>query len=173
MRAVCHKAELNPRYFYESFEDIDALLVAVYDHVVGQLGEAVAAAPIVTASPVKAARAGMEAIVRFVDEDRRRARVLYVEALGNEALARHRLAIDRATVASLEEQAIEAAGGWPQGERVGQVGAAMLVGGISEVLRDWIDGRIDVTRSQLIDDLAELSLALGAATEKIARRRSR
>ena len=30
-------------------------------------------------------------IVRFVDEDRRRARVLYVEALGNEALNRRRI----------------------------------------------------------------------------------
>ena len=49
----------------------------------------------------------------------------------------------------------------------------MLVGGISEVLRDWIDGRIDVTRDQLIDDLAVLSLALGDATEQIARRRAK
>ncbi len=174
VRAVCHTAELNPRYFYESFHDIDALLVAVYDHVAAQLAQAVSVAPISEAkSPLDAARQGMEAIVRFVDEDRRRARVLYVEALGNEALARHRLAMDRAAVESLEEQAIEAAGSWPQGERVSQVGAAMLIGGISEVLRDWIDGRIAVTRDQLIDDLAELSLALGETTEKIARRRAR
>jgi uncharacterized Ntn-hydrolase superfamily protein len=93
--------------------------------------------------------------------------------LGNEALARHRLAIDREAVASLEERAIEAAGAWPQGERVGRVGAAMLVGGISEVLRDWVDDRIDVTRDQLVDDLAALSLALGETTEKIARKRAR
>jgi AcrR family transcriptional regulator len=174
VRAVCARAELNPRYFYESFRDIDALLVAVYDHVVAQLSEAIAAAPVLAAqSPTAAARAGMEAIVRFVDDDRRRARVLYIEALGNEALAQHRLAIDREAVATLEERAIEAAGAWPHGERVGRVGAAMLVGGISEVLRDWIDGRIEVTRDQLVDDLAALSLALGEATEQIARKRAR
>ncbi|MBA2609645.1 MAG: TetR/AcrR family transcriptional regulator [Actinobacteria bacterium] len=174
VRAVCAQAALNPRYFYESFEDIDALLVAVYDHVAAQLAQAISVAPIRAAkSSLDAARRGMEAIVRFIDEDRRRARVLYVEALGNEALARHRLAMDRAAVVSLEEQAIEAAGAWPQGERVSQVGAAMLIGGISGVLRDWIDGRIAVTRDQLVDDLAELSLALGETTEKIARRRAR
>jgi hypothetical protein len=47
----------------------------------------------------------------------------------------------------------------------------MLVGGLSEVLLDWVDGRIDVTRRQLVDDLAALALALGEATEKIARNR--
>jgi hypothetical protein len=49
----------------------------------------------------------------------------------------------------------------------------MLIGGISEVLLDWIDGRIDVTREQLVDDLAALALALGETTEKIARSRHR
>ena len=92
--------------------------------------------------------------------------------MAKEALARHRLDTDRVAVASREERAIEAAGSWPQGERVSRVGAAMLIGGMSEVLRDWIDGRIDVTRDQLIDDLAALSLALGQATEAIARRRA-
>jgi hypothetical protein len=49
----------------------------------------------------------------------------------------------------------------------------MLIGGLSEVLLDWIDGRIDVTREQLVDDLAVLALALGETTEKIARARQR
>lgn len=174
VRAVCAAAELNARYFYESFDDIDALLIAVYDKVASDLATALAEveAP-VDVDPVKGARLGMEALVRFIDEDRRRARVLYVEALGNAALARHRVALDREAVVSLEARAIEAAGTWPQGERVGRVGAAMLVGGLGEVLRDWVEGRIDVDREQLIDDLAALALALGAATEQIARRRAK
>ncbi|MEZ5207847.1 MAG: TetR family transcriptional regulator [Acidimicrobiales bacterium] len=31
VRGVCEAARLNPRYFYESFADLDELLVAVYD----------------------------------------------------------------------------------------------------------------------------------------------
>ena len=31
VRAVCAQARLNPRYFYESFDELDALVVAVYD----------------------------------------------------------------------------------------------------------------------------------------------
>jgi AcrR family transcriptional regulator len=171
---VCQKAELNPRYFYESFDDIDALLVAVYDFVIEGLVEAAANAPVRgNMSALTAARVGIGAVVRFVDEDRRRARILYVEALGNETLARHRVASGRVAAATLEQMAIEAAGSWPQGEHVGRVGAAMLLGGVSEVLLDWIDGRINVPRDQLVDDLAVLSVALGEATEKIARGRGR
>ncbi len=174
VRAVCAAAELNARYFYESFEDIDALLIAVYDKVGADMAAALADVQLPEGvDPVKAARVGMDALVSFVDEDRRRARILYVEALGNVALARHRVALDQEVVLSLEARAIEAAGSWPQGERVGRVGAAMLVGGLGEVLRDWVEGRIEVSREQLVDDLAALTLALGAATEQIARSRAK
>ncbi len=175
VRAVCHKAELNARYFYESFDDIDALLIAVYDHVADGMRSATEAVVIdaTTMTPLEAARAGMDSIVRFVDEDRRRARVLYIEALGNEALARHRLESGRTAATNLARRAIQAAGAWPAGEHVGLVGASMLIGGVSEVLLDWIDGRIAVSRDQLVDDLAVLALALGETTEKIARGRAR
>ena len=87
VRAVCAAARLNPRYFYESFEELDALVVAVYDHVVGLLRREVQqAVSEVDDDPIEAVRASIRAIVTFVDEDRRMGRVLYVEALGNEAL---------------------------------------------------------------------------------------
>lgn len=175
VRAVCHRAALNPRYFYESFGDIDALLVAVYDFVIADLAreiDAVDPAALASATPIEVARIGIGRIVRFIDDDRRRARVLYVEALGNETLNRHRVEVGREAIVNLEQRAVAAAGSWPAGEHVGRVGAAMLLGGVSEVLLDWIDGRIDVTRDQLIEDLAALSLALGQATEAIARRRA-
>ena len=110
--------------------------------------------------------------MRFVDDDRRRARILYVESVGNETLSRHRVEVGREAVVTLEQRAVAAAGSWPKGEHVGRIGAAMLIGGVSEVLLDWLDGRIDVTREQLVDDLAALSLALGQATESIARKRA-
>jgi AcrR family transcriptional regulator len=172
VRAVCQRAALNARYFYESFDDIDALLVAVYDHVLAGLHEAtaaVAASP--DMAPIVVARIGIDAIVRFIDEDRRRARILYVEAISNATLNRHRRETDLVAINTLERAAVEAAGSWPEGERVSQVGAAMLIGGMSEVLLDWLDGRIHVTKEQLVDDLAVLALALGEATEKIARAR--
>src|SRR5262245_18080215 len=80
VRAVCQGARLNPRYFYESFDDLDALVVAVYDRVVSELGTAVLAAHGEAPDDPRAQlRAIVEATVAFVDDDRRRARVLYVE----------------------------------------------------------------------------------------------
>src|SRR5207302_1682855 len=44
VRAVIERAGLNPRYFYESFTDLDEFVVAVYDQVVGEARDVVVAA---------------------------------------------------------------------------------------------------------------------------------
>ena len=147
VRAVCQRARLNPRYFYESFDDLDALVVAVYDRIVDELGVALASA--------KDLRTTIERTVEFVDEDRRRGRVLYVEALGNEALNRRRL--------EAGYQLIDALAPAGRGE-ISRVAAAITVGGLTELLVAWLDGRIDVSRDQLVDDATALFAALGRAT---------
>jgi len=180
VRAVCQRAELNPRYFYESFEDLDALVVAVYDRIIEELAEAVAQAQaLADDDPAAQVRAAVQAIVAFVDDDRRRARILYVEALGNEALNRRRRATGHALVSAVEEAAASSSKGLPPGEQAGRIGAAMLVGGLSELLVEWLDGNITVSRQELIDDATSVVLALGEATAALAagrrkrRRRSR
>ena len=44
VKAICEAAELTERYFYESFANSEALLIAAYGHVVGHLHEEMAAA---------------------------------------------------------------------------------------------------------------------------------
>ena len=182
VRAVCQTARLNPRYFYESFVDLDALVVALYDRLVGELGVEVKAATDAAGGDRRAqTRAAIDRIVGFVDEDRRRGRVLYVEALGNEALNRRRIETGHALVAVVEQHAVgsqgvgkhavstrHAAGG---AQHIGRIGAAVLVGGTSELVMAWLDGRIDVPREQLVDDATELFLAVGDAAARVAARR--
>jgi len=169
VRAVCQRARLNPRYFYESFDDLDALVVAVYDRLVHELAaefaDAIAAA---ADDPAAQTRAALDRIVAFVDDDRRRARVLYVEALGNEALNRRRIEAGHTLVAALEQHAIDRNGPPPAGEQIGRVAAAVLVGGTSELVLAWLDGRIDVDRDRLIDDATALFLAVGEAAAAVA-----
>lgn len=172
VRAVCQAARLNPRYFYESFDDLDALVVAVYDRLVGQLGRAVRDAVGAAGDDAGAqTRAAVDRIVAFVDEDRRRARVLYVEALGNEALNRRRIETGHALVAAVEQHSIDHHGPPPPGEQIGRIGAAVLVGGTSELVLAWLDGRIHVGRDQLVDDATALFLALGEAAAAVAAER--
>ena len=44
VKAICEAAELTERYFYESFANSEALLIAAYGHVVGHLHDDMAAA---------------------------------------------------------------------------------------------------------------------------------
>jgi AcrR family transcriptional regulator len=172
VRAVCQAARLNPRYFYESFADLDALVVAVYDGLVGQLSREVLAAVRAAGDDAGAqTRAAVDRIVSFVDEDRRRARVLYVEALGNEALNRRRIETGHALVAAVEQHTAERHGRPAPGEPIGRIAAAVLVGGTSELVLAWLDGRIDVSRDQLVDDATALFLALGEAAAAVAAER--
>jgi AcrR family transcriptional regulator len=163
VRGVCAAARLNPRYFYESFDDLDALVVAVYDRLVAELQRgveaAVAAAP--HDDPAAQVRAAVAHTVGFVDDDRRRARVLYVEALGSEALNRRRMETGLAVAAFVE-------GAAPSNHRIVKISAAVLVGGFSELLVAWLDGSIAVSREELVDDATALFVALGDAARRIA-----
>jgi AcrR family transcriptional regulator len=174
VRAVCHHARLNPRYFYESFADLDELVVAVYDRLIADLGARVMAAVAAAGDdPGDQTRAALRSIIDFVDEDRRRGRVLYVEALGNEALNRRRIETAHLLVTTVEEHAAATQGALPEGEPIGRIGAALLVGGAGELIVAWLEGRIDVHRDQLVEDAAELLLAMGEAAARLATRRAR
>lgn len=172
VRGVCQAARLNPRYFYESFEDLDALLLALYDRLVAELGEAVYAAVAAAEDDPRAqSRAALGSIFAFIDADPRRGRVLYVEALGNEALNRRRIETGHALVALVEEAGTARHGRPRPGEQIGRVSAALLVGGTAELVAAWLDGRLEGPLDQLVDDAADLLLALGdtAATIAVAR----
>lgn len=172
VRAVLERARLNPRYFYESFSDLDQLAVAVYDRVVDELGEVVWDA-LGTAGdePRDQVRAVVRGILEFVDEDRRRGRILYVEGLGNEALNRRRLETGRSVVAFVQDYSEEKNSGQPVDE-VRRVGASILVGGFNQLLVDWLAGRIRTSRERLIDDATALFVALGDAAGSVAAARS-
>jgi AcrR family transcriptional regulator len=168
VRAVCQGAKLNPRYFYESFPDLDALVVAVYDRVIGEMTtvvlDAIDTAPEV---PAEQLRAIVSATVAFVDDDRRRARILYVEALGNEALNRRRIDTGHEIVAFVQAFGRARRAVPPDDDHLGAVAASILVGGFSEVLVAWIEGRLDLTRTQVIDDATTLFLALAEAAAPV------
>lgn len=169
VRAVCHQARLNPRYFYESFSDLDELVVAVYDSVVRDLRRSVIRAMgVAEQEPGAQLRASIASTVAFIDEDRRRAMVLYVEALGNEALNKRRAQTNHDVVQAVEEYAFEQYGTPAPGERIGAIAASILVGGIGEMLVAWVEGRLEVDRDQLVDDATTLLQSLSWAAAHTA-----
>jgi AcrR family transcriptional regulator len=174
VRAVCHAATLNPRYFYESFEDLDALLLAVFDRGLARATERILAA--YAAAPEEAhakADAAIGAFVDFVVEDPRWARIAFVEALGNEALARRRLDTLHAMWQLVAARAREFYGVEGDADPIGDVAAALLVGGIAELIIAWLDGRLHVTRERLVADMVDLFVITGEGAVEIAKRRAR
>lgn len=146
VRGVCRAARLNPRYFYQAFMDLDDLLVAVFDRLIDELGSAIADAVAAAGGDQSArARAGLGAVAHFVADDRRRARILYTEALGNARLARRR-------VPSMQLFS-EAVGGSGAGN---QVAAYLAVGGFTSLLVAWLDGRVALPLDRLVDEAAAL-----------------
>lgn len=82
VRAVCAEAGLTERYFYESFEHSEALLIAVYDHLTELLQAGTAnALRAAGTQPDAMARAALEVYFRF-NEDPRYARIMLFEVLG-------------------------------------------------------------------------------------------
>ena len=83
VRSICASAGLTERYFYESFENSEDLLCAVYHACVQRLREHMLAALIeVPKEPELMARIALYQVFECVREDPRLARILFVEILG-------------------------------------------------------------------------------------------
>ncbi len=148
------------------------MLIAVYERTVAEMTTGMLAALEAAGDdPAEQTRAAIDSIVGFVDGDRRRGRVIYTEALGNEALNRYRLQTGAALVELVERSARERTGGQGPTEAVGRMGAAILVSGFAGLLQSWLDGRVDVPRKQLVDDATTLFLSLGETATRIAAER--
>jgi AcrR family transcriptional regulator len=170
VRGVCQSARLNPRYFYESFESLESLLIAVFDRLVAESTQlALAAIDGAGPDPVARAEAVIAAIVGYVTDDPKRARILFVEAMGNERMGRRRLDTMHATAEFLERYA------WRQtglaGDRIGLVASHLLVGGLTELVVTWLDGHLEVTLDELVADASALMVAVGAGAVSVARSR--
>jgi AcrR family transcriptional regulator len=159
VRAVCRAAELNTRYFYESFPGTDELLAAVYDQQAAALAVELAAAHDEAGpEPLAKLRAGIRCVLRFVADDPRRGRVLFTGARTNAALAGRR----RAALSALAGDAVtaqrEAAGGTAPQRTL--IAAAMFAGAMAELVQQWIDGRLGPALDPVVDDAVALSEAL-------------
>jgi AcrR family transcriptional regulator len=173
VRGVHQLAGVSPRFFYESFASLDELAVAVYDEVVSEATASMIAAVSAAGEDRHAqAEAAMRAVVDALTEDPRRARIVFVEALGSEALARRRRQTLR-ELSSVIEALGEASYKVLPPDPLTRVTSTLLAGGIVELLVAWIDGSIEISEQQLVSDGAALVVGLGDAAATIAAARTR
>jgi AcrR family transcriptional regulator len=169
MTAVCARAGLTERYFYESFRDRQDLLVAVFDACVEELDAAILAAREAAApSLLDRTRAAAGALIEVLTDDPRRAR-LYAESVGEAALAPRRAEAVRAYAALLAEIMRELGGlTEPRHQAPLELAALILVGGVAEAIRSWLDGTVEMSRGMLIEEFARLSVAAAESVKAAA-----
>lgn len=158
VRAVCRAAGLTERYFYQAFDERDALLIAVYDQVVAD-GVAVVLQAIGTAPRSFAAtvRAVIAAGVDFVTDDPRRGRLLAVES--DPRLQRRRQQAMRQQAALIARLGTERFGARTPDVLDAQLNALAAVGALVEIGTAYLSGGLELSRERLVDHLTQVVLA--------------
>jgi AcrR family transcriptional regulator len=168
VRAVSAAASLNSRYFYESFSSREDLLYSVYQGIVGDIfaraSEAVARESTIDGQ----ARAGLLAAWNVVTEDRRKARIIAVEVVGvSERLERLRHDTRQALAQFTADNALRLAGEGVRLRLDPVLTARFLMGGVVEVLLEWINGDLDASSDEVVTHFTALFAAAAyAAVER-------
>jgi AcrR family transcriptional regulator len=150
VRAVLRESGVGERYFYESFANLSAFRVAVYDEVLGDVMTATMAA-VEDAGPDlrRQAEAGLRTFAQAATADPRRTRIhLFERYGGDEALFEHTRQVFNAFAAVIAQRIPEEVAATPIARRVT---AVELTGAIHMSLMEWVQGGLDVTLSELVD----------------------
>ncbi|ORV50733.1 TetR family transcriptional regulator [Mycobacterium europaeum] len=138
VRAVCRKAALTERYFYESFSDRDEFVRAVYDDVCTRAMN--------TLTSANTPRDAVEKFVELMVDDPVRGRVLLLAPAVEPVLTRSGAEWMPNFIELLQRKL----------SRIGdpvlqKMIATSLVGGLSGLFTAYLNGQLGATREQFID----------------------
>jgi len=164
VKAVCEEAGLTERYFYESFENSEDLLITSYNAVTyAVFGEIAAAAGTAGKARGERARAMLHAYFAALQRDPLSARVFLVEIRG---VSR---AVDKAFDTSLRAIGQEVARHAGPAAAADELLQAGIVGGVMHIALRWIDQGYQPP----IESVTETALRLGMLLVAPARTRTR
>lgn len=163
VRGVAEASGLAARYFYESFESIEALQLAVFDAIVAEAEtRAVAALGTAPGDPVGRVRAVLAEMVDLYLDDPAKGRVALVDSVSSPMLGPRVLAessrfagMVAATASSGDPAA--AADGLPVELRAT---AQFLIGGVAHTIGAVLRGDLPADREQLVEVMVGLFLAV-------------
>jgi AcrR family transcriptional regulator len=165
IKAICSQAHLTGRHFYQEFDNSEALLRVVYDRTVRRAFNVVVADVAAAGSEVRPrAAAAVSAFVHAMLDDPRAARIACIEVVGvSDALEIHRRQVLRIFADLLADEArmLGLTGRVP--ERPDPRPTTLsLVGGVYEVIVDWLQSDDRMPLDVIISDLTDLWVAAAA-----------
>ncbi len=150
-RAVCGRARLNDRYFYEHFADRDAIMEAVAQDVTARGLEVVVAAALAPGLDVRGQiHAAVEASVAFVIEDPRRGRLL-LSSHTAEAVQRARTTSTHTIATVMAAMTRDLLGDNAPDRIDGDMAAYVAVSGVMELVAAWLRGEFETSREHLVE----------------------
>jgi AcrR family transcriptional regulator len=171
VRAVSAAANLNSRYFYESFSSREDLLYCVYQRITAdiftQAREAIAREDTLE----RQIRAGLGAAWAAVTEDRRKARIVAIEVVGvSERLERLRRETRQALAQLAADNALRMTDSGIRLRLNPVLTARFLMGGVVEVLLEWINGELTASADEVVEHFTVLfSAAVYASIQRDGR----
>ncbi|MCC5582213.1 transcriptional regulator [Mycolicibacterium fortuitum] len=170
---LCTAANLNKRYFYESFTDLDGLAAAVVDDIAdGVRSATVAAADAAAQEPLEVqAMASVAAAVRALVNDPRRARVLLGGVAALPELDAHRTTVMHRLTDVLIGHGRTVHGVELEADPLAKVTPAFIVGGTADAILEFVNGGVDLSLDDFIAQLATLWLITGNGAAQVARTR--
>ncbi|TDP32966.1 TetR family transcriptional regulator [Nocardia ignorata] len=153
-RAVCARAKLNDRYFYEQFADRDAVLTSLVEELTAEGIAAVVAATHAAEPDIRSqVHAAADAALGFLLDDPRR-HALLLNAHSTEALQRARLATQHAIARAMAAVSRELRPSPMSTPLDTDMAAYTVVSGTLELVAAWLRGEFDTTRAHLTDLIA-------------------
>lgn len=152
MTAICARAGLTERYFYESFSSRDEAMMAALDAVCDEIVTATLRAIAETeGAPEQRVHAAVAAFVDIVAGDQAKGRVVVIESNANESLRvrRHELLDDFATLVATEARRVYGDDAWP--EPRDHVQGLMFIAGLAELVAAWLTGAVTMTPAELTE----------------------
>ena len=164
IRSLSAAASMNSRYFYESFTSREDLLYHVYLDIVSgiatQAAEALADEPTIEGQARSALRAGWVALT----DDPRKARIVALEVVGvSDRLEQLRRDTRHALADITVTRALAVASDDIQLRLDPVLTSRFLIGGVVEVLIEWIHGDVDASVDELIEHFTRLFTAAAYA----------
>ncbi|MEV6769553.1 TetR/AcrR family transcriptional regulator [Nocardia sp. NPDC051030] len=149
MRAVCRRATLTDRYFYESFSSRDELLDVLYRQIADEFLDPMTAFAV--ADDPGRDRALSELLVDKVLEDPRKSRLFLVEPYSSTGLGQTTIAVMPAFTRLMQDHLFAHIDD-PVRRRLA---AVTMASGNAGMFSAWLNGTLRATREQIIDHLVQ------------------
>ncbi|MEV0045524.1 TetR/AcrR family transcriptional regulator [Nocardia rhamnosiphila] len=150
MRAVCRRANLTDRYFYESFASRDELLDVLYRQIADDFLDPMTAFAV--ADDASRDRALSEALVDKVLEDPRKSRLFLVEPYSSTGLGQTTIAVMPAFTRLIQDHLFSQIDD-PVRRRLA---AVTMASGNAGMFSAWLNGSLRATRTEIVDHLVAM-----------------